>query len=236
MTACGVPAAVAAALLLSPLPSVRSAQSVPLLATGDYLAVSFMESLQASRSFQEAARPAAAPVRVSVRAAGHDRLLSAGGLSGEECGALTLRRDGSIDPGGSPAAEARSAQLLSTALCAGSPALFRHVGDAGHWIAFTLIGGDYTDGRGRRYAFRSRGQALFAGRRRAYAVALDRPFPSLLLDGVAHPYRMAEGGLEIFEPSEAGLPSEGTPPLMKLRRMVVQPRRQAPPKTGRPGG
>jgi hypothetical protein len=217
------PAALLAATLFLPM-AVRSPQSVPRLVDGDYLAESFMQAMEQTRSLDQALAQAGVPVRARVEARGEDRLVTRGDLGGE-CGAVVVRRDGTLEPAGGESEAPLSAVSITSAvrfasrLCVDDGAAFVHVGDHAAWISHALVGGRYKDPRGGRFTFGSAGQATFAGRRHSYRVPLDASATRLEIDGVRHAYTLEAGTLRIFELRDDGEPA--AEPRWLLRRVIT---------------
>ena len=210
--------------LLVALAAIRGPQSVPRLVAGDYLAEEFMKRMKATRSVEQSLQGVPGDILVRVDAGGDDWRVTRGGFS-SECGAATLRRDGSLAPDQAAAAAPTAAVTVvssmrfSTTLCGGEPTTFLHVGNHGEWISTLLVGGQYKDPRGAKYIFGSSGQATFAGRRHVYRIPLDAPADRLELDGVRYAWAIEGGLLKIFVLSENG--ERAAEPLWVLRRMVT---------------
>ncbi|MGH9866807.1 MAG: hypothetical protein ACREAA_01390 [Candidatus Polarisedimenticolia bacterium] len=203
--------------LLVILAAVRTPQSVPRLVGGDYLTEGFMKSMQISRSVERSLEGAPGEVLARIEAGGDEWRLTRGGFT-SECGAATIRRDGSLAPEGGSVTVVSSIRF-STTLCGGEPTTFLHVGDHRAWISYMLVGGEYKDPRGAKYIFGSSGVAKFAGRRHTYRVPLEAPSDRLEVDGVLYAWAIEGGLLKIFEFSEAG--ERAAEPRWALRRMTT---------------
>ena len=207
------------------LAAVRSPQSVPRLVNGDYLAEGFMTSMKTSRSVEQSLQGVPEAL-ARIEAGGDSWRLTRGGFA-SECGAVTIHRDGSLEPEeGSidpPAAEVTvvSSGRFSTTLCGGDAVTFLHVGDHRDWISYLLVGGEYKDTRGAKFVFGSTGQAKFAGRPHVYRVPLEAPSDRLDVDGVRYAWAIEGGLLKIFDISEAG--ERAAEPRWALRRMITNP-------------